>query len=347
MAKVKVDIDALCNEIIEDVKKKLFRPVYLLMGTETYYIDKVCDAIVEHALEDYERDFNQLICYGADVDAGTVIDYALRYPMMADRQLVVVREAQAMRDYEDLASYCEKPLDSTILVICMKGKSADKRKALYKNVVKHGQVFESDKLRDNEMAPWIINYFRKQNIDIDPDAAALLAEYVGTDMGKINIETVKMLKNLPVGTTHITIEDVETNVGISRQYSVFELTKELSYHNVSKALKVASYIGTAHGFAMPMATSVLYMHFYRLLKYAALLAQNPNPDREQKARALKGVNPYFYREYDQAVRFYPLKKCMYIIALIKEYDYRGKGGDGGLMKQDELLMELIGRILSC
>lgn len=346
MAKSKVDIDTLASEVIQDVKKHLFRPVYLLMGTEPYYIDKVCDAIIDNCLEDWERDFNQIICYGNDVTADTVASTAMRYPMMAERQLVVVKEAQGMKDLEELSAYCERPLDSTVLVICIKGKSADKRKALYKAITKHGLVLESNQLRDYEMPSWITGFFKNRGLSILPDAAALLAESAGVDMNKIAVETEKMLKNLPEGTKEITVRDIEVNVGISRQYSIFELTKELSSANAPKALRIASYIGSAHGFAMPMATSALFAHFYKILRYGALLSQNPNPSSEMKAKVLQGVNPYFYREYDMAVRNYPVKRCMAVISLIKDYDYKGKGGDGGLQKPEELLVELVAKILA-
>ena len=188
-------------------------------------------------------------------------------------------------------------------------------------------------------------FYQTKGLTIAPDAAALLAEHAGTDLAKIAIETEKMLKNLPEGAANVTAADVEKNVGISRQYSIFELTKELSMKNAAKALKIASYIGSAAKFAMPMAVSALYTHFYRILKYEALLMQNPRPGNDQKAKVL-GVNPYFFQEYDAAVRNYPLKKCMAVIAMLKEYDYKGKGGDVGEATAAELMVELTAKILN-
>ncbi len=345
MAKGYTQIDSLAREIIQDAKKGNLKPVYLLMGEEPYYIDMVTDAIVENALQEHERDFNQTICYGADVSVDDIISTARRYPMFADRQLVVIKDAQGMRNLEDLAIYCENPLESTVLVIAMRGAKADKRRAFYKSVSKIGVILESEPLRDYEIANWIVSFYKNEGMSIEPEAAALLAEYAGTDLNKIAIETQKMLKNLPTGVTKINIQDIEKNVGISRQFSIFELSKELSFKNSTRALKIAAYISSAARFAMPMAVSALYTHFYRILKYGALLLSNPNPSRDEKARVL-GVNPFFVSEYDTAVRNYPLTKCMAVIALLRDYDYKGKGGDAGNATQAELMVELTTKILN-
>lgn len=345
MAKGYVETDSLCREIVSDVRRKVFKPVYLLMGDEPFYPDMVCSAIIENALDESERDFNQTICYGTDVSADTVITTARRYPMFAERQLVVVKEAQAMKSIEDLALYCTRPLESTVLVICLHGASVDKRKALYKSVQKIGTVVESNVLRDYEISGWISSYYKGLGLKISPEAAALLGEYAGTDLSKIALETGKMMKNLPEGAAEITVQDIEKNVGISRQFSIFELTRELSYGNAAKALKIAAYIGTSPKFAMPMAVSALFTHFYRILKYEALLMKNPHPGNDVKARVL-GVNPYFFKEYDAAVVKYPLRRCMSVIALLRDYDYKGKGGDAGESTPDALLMELVSRILA-
>ena len=345
MAKGFMDIDSQCRGIVNDVRNGVFQPVYLLMGDEPYYVDMVCDAILEHCLDESERDFNQTVCYGADVDADTVVTAARRYPMFADRQLVVVKEAQMMKSLEELAQYCVKPLDSTVLVIAMHGARADKRKSLYKNASKVGVVVDSSVLRDYEMPKWISMFYQTKGLKIRPDAAALLAEYAGTDLNKIAIETEKMLKNLPEGTVEVSVSDIEKNVGISRQFSIFELTKELSMKNSAKALRTASYIGSAAKFAMPMAVSALYTHFYRILKYGALLNSNPRPGNDVKAKIL-GVNPYFFQEYDTAVRNYPVQKAMAVISLLKEYDYKGKGGDVGEATPAELMVELTAKILN-
>jgi DNA polymerase-3 subunit delta len=316
------------------------------MGDEPYYPDLVAKAIEENCLQDWEKDFNQTVMFGGDCTAEDVITAARRFPMMAERQLVLLKEAQQMKSLEELAIYCEKPLDSTVLVILMHGASADKRKALYKTVQKTGVVVDSQPLRDYETPAWISSYYSSRGLTIDPDAAALLSESVGTSLSTIAVETDKLVRALPEGTTRITVADIEKNVGVSRQFSIFELTKELSYRNSTKALKIASHIGNGARFALPMAVSALYTHFSRILKYGALLQRGGYPSGEEKARALAGVNPYFYKEYDQAVRNYPAPKAMRIISLLCEYDYLGKGGDGGNSDPGELLVELIAKILS-
>ena len=238
MAKGFAETDAQCRQIVQDARNGVFSPVYLLMGDEPYYVDMVCDAVLEHCLDESEKDFNQTVCYGADVDADAVITAARRYPMFAERQLVVVKEAQMMKSLEELALYCQNPLESTVLVIAMHGASADKRKSLYKTVSKMGTVVDSQALKDYEMPKWISMFYRTKGMNIAPDAAALLAEHAGTDLNKIAIETEKMFKNLPEGVADVSAADIEKNVGISRQFSIFELTKELSYRNSAKALRL-------------------------------------------------------------------------------------------------------------
>lgn len=346
MAKAKENVDALARQLVDEARKGSFRSVYLLMGDEPYYPDLVCQAIIDNCIEDWQKDFNETVCYGSDVDADMVISAARRYPMMADRQLVVVKEAQQMKDLEQLQYYCAQPLDSTVFVVVMHRASADKRKAFYKSVQKVGVVLDSPVLKDYEVANWIINYFVERGVRIDPQAAALMAESAGTDIGTITAETDKLLKNLPEGTKQVSVEDVEKNVGVNRQFSIFELTKALSYRDAARAVKVASYVGAAAKFALPAATSALFMHFNRILRYGALLERRPKPSDEERASALAGVAPFYYREYDAAVRNYPLQRCMKVISLLCEYDFKGKGGEVGDTPAGELLVELVTKILN-
>lgn len=326
-----IETDKQVRNILEDVRSGIFKSVYLLMGEEPYYPDLVCEAIIKHCLQEWEKDFNETICYGSDVDADTVITAARRFPMMADRQLVVVKEAQQMKSLEELAVYCDNPLDSTVLVILMHGASADKRRALYKTVLKKGVIVESNALKDYEMPKWIAAYYEGRGLSIHPEAAMLLAESAGTDLGKIAVETEKLLKNLPEGTKEVSVADVEKNVGVSRQFSIFELTKCLSYRQSAQALKIAAHIGETPRFALPMVVAPLFTHFYRILKYHA--GEAPQ------------MNPYFLKEYDAARRNYPLPKCMAIISLLTEYDYKGKGGDAGEADPAALFSELVAKIL--
>lgn len=344
-AKEKQDIPALSRSLIEDARRGIFRPVYILMGDEPYYPDAVCQAIVENCIDDFGKDFNETICYGADVNAERIVTEAREFPMMAERRLIVVKEAQMMKDIEKLDVYCSAPLDSTVLVLLLHKATVDRRKALYKAVQKTGVVLDSPALRDYEVPRWIESYYRSRGLQIEPAAAQLMAESAGTELSTIAVETDKLLKNLPEGATRVTEADVEKNVGISRQFSVFELTKELSYRNGAKALKIAAHIGSSAKFAMPMAVSALYTHFSRILKYSACLTMG-NVSPEMKARALAGVNPYFYKEYDAAVRNYPLNKAMAVMNLLCEYDYLGKGGDGGAATPDQLFVELVAKILA-
>ncbi len=345
MAKTSVNIAQQCKEIIDSVKAGRFAPVYLLMGDEPYYPELVCQAIIDNCLQDFEKDFNETICYGPDVSASQIVTTARRFPMMAERQLVVVKEAQQMKGLEELAVYCAEPLESTVLVLLMHKASADKRKSLYKSVQKSGVVVDSPAIRDYEISNWISSYYSSRGLRIEPQAAALLGESAGTELSVIAAETEKLLRNLPEGCTEVRVEDVEKNVGISRQYSIFELTRELSLKNAAKALKIATHIGTAAKFAMPMAVSALYTHFYRLLKYEAALAKDPRMGQQERAAVL-GVNPFFLREYDAAVRNYPVPSAMKVIAMLCEFDYLGKGGDGAATTPDQLLVELTAKILN-
>ena len=346
MAKSSVNIDAQCAKILSDVQAGRFSPVYLLMGDEPYYPELVCNAILQHCIPEEEKDFNETVCYGGEVTAAQVVTAARRFPMMAERQLVVVKEAQQMKGIEELAFYCNEPLDSTVLVILMHKASADKRKSFYKSVQKVGTVVDSPALRDYQIPEWIRSYYASRGLQIEPQAAALLAESVGTDLSTIVVETDKLTKALPEGTTRVTVSDIEKNVGISRQFSIFELTKELSYKHAQQALKIAAHLGDSARFAMPMAVSALFTHYSRILKYGALLSKGGYPSPEDKARALAGVNPYFYKEYDTAVRNYPVRKAMAAVSLLCEYDYLGKGGDGGAATDGQLLVELTAKLLN-
>lgn len=345
MAAARIDIAAFSAKLIGDARSGIFSPVYLLMGDEPYYPELVCQSILDNCVDESFKDFNETVCYGSDVSAEQVITAARRFPMMAERQLVVVKDANLMKDMEELALYCTEPLDSTVLVLLLRKASADKRKALYKSVVKNGTVLESPALKDYEIPRWIENYYAGKGLGIEPGATALLAESVGTELSAIVVETEKLLKNVPEGCRMISVADVEKNVGVSRQFTVFELNNALSGRDSVRAFRIAGHLGNSARFAMPMAVSALYMHFNRILRYGALMSGG-SVSPEDKARALPGVNPYFYREYDAAVRNYPVKKAMAVISLLCEYDYLGKGGDGGSAPAGELLVELVAKILT-
>lgn len=345
MAKRGQDIAQQCKEIAADAARGVFSPVYLLMGDEPYYPEMVCKAIVDNCLQDFEKDFNETICYGPDVTPAQLVTAARRFPMMAERQLIVVKEAQGLSGIEELVAYTSAPLDSTVLVLLFHKASLDKRRSLYKSIQKNGVVVDSPSIRDYEISNWIINYYAGRGLRIEPRAAALLAESAGTELTVIAAETDKLLKNLPEGTISVSVEDIERNVGISRQFSIFELSRELSFRNSAKALRIAARLGSGARFAMPPAVSALYTHFYRILRYEAALSQNPGMGDGERAAVL-GLNPFFLREYDAAARNYPLKCTMSIISMLADYDYLGKGGDGGAATPGELLVELSAKILN-
>ncbi len=332
------------RKIVEDARKGLFSQVYLLMGAEPYYPDKACEQIIKYALSDNERDFNQTVLFGPDTDAAEVASYARSYPMMSERRLVVLKEAQGMKTLEQLGTYAAEPTETTVLVILMRGATADKRKALYKTVSKTGVVMDSPALRDYEIQGWITSYYKSLGLDIAPDAAVLLAESVGTSLDTIALETGKLRKSLPEGTTKVSVTDIEKNVGVSRQFSIFELNKELSYKHTPEAFKIAAYVGSAPKFAMPMAIAAIYQHFYKIFRYSLAQRAKPPMSRQEKAGIL-GINPYFVEEFDVAARNYPPDKCRYVISLLEEYDFKSKGGGGGEAEAVELLTELIAKIL--
>lgn len=338
------DTASRAREIEQEIRSGRFRPIYLLMGEEPYYIDRISSLISATAVEESARDFNQIVLYGNDTTVSGIIEAASQYPMMSERLLVTVREAQAVRRLEDLARYAASPMDSTVLVICHPGKSVDKRTAFYKAVLSNGAVLESVPPRDYELPAWIQAYCREQGLDITPDAASLLAEYAGTDLSKIALETDKIRKSIDGKRTGITVSDIEANVGITRQFSIFELTKALSYRRQDQAMRIAAYVGREPRFAMPAAVSALFLHFFRILKYHSL-KQKGGFSASDAAKEL-GVNPYFLQEYDRALSEYPLPSCMKAISLLKDYDFKGKGGECGEATQGELLMELVSKILS-
>ena len=206
-------------------------------------------------------------------------------------------------------------------------------------------IVESLPLRDYETVKWVVAYYEEKGLKIDPEGARLLVESAGTDIGKIAVETEKLLKNLPEGVKSVTAEDIEKNVGISRQYSVFELTKALSFRDAARAVKVARNIGETPKFAMPMAVATLYQHFNRILRYHALLQAGQGGDSAAKAKVL-GVNPYFFKEYDAAVKKYSLKQAMRVVSLLSDYDFKGKGGEVGEAAPADLLVELTTKILT-
>jgi DNA polymerase III, delta subunit len=331
--------------LLSEVQARKFRLCYLLMGEEPYYIDKLSQYMAQHILSPEEQGFNQLVLYGSDVNAAQVVETARRYPMMAARQVVLLREAQLMRDLDKVEVYLRQPLASTILIICHPGKSVDKRTAFYKAALAKGAVLESLSLREEDVAGWIGNYAKEVGADMNPESAVLLADYLGTDLGKIAMEMDKLLMLLPQDQRKITPEIIEKNVGISKEYSPFALNKALSYKDFPKAIRIVRYFGNnAKNYPLVMVLGTLFAHFARVLKYHALQQQQPRPARQDIASAL-GMHPYFLGEIETAARNFPLRKTMDAIFLIRAYDRRNKGNEKGEADDGALLQELVCRII--
>ncbi|WP_369995243.1 DNA polymerase III subunit delta [Winogradskyella sp.] len=330
------------KELVAAIKKGDIKPIYFLMGEEAYYIDKISDFIEDNLLDEAEKGFNQMVLYGRDVSIDDIVSNAKRYPMMAERQVVIVKEAQELsRTIEKLATYAENPQPTTVLVINYKYKKIDKRKALYKAINKKGGVvFESKKLYDNQVPDWIRRVLKGQGYDISPKAAQMLVEFLGTDLSKVNNELDKLKIVLPEG-TQITPEHIEENIGISKDFNNFELRKAVGARDIVKAHQIAKYFGdNPKDNPMVVTVSLLFSFFSQLLHLHGMHDKSPR----NVASALR-VNPYFVNEYLTAARNYPMKKVSSIISLLREFDVKGKGVGANAVPQGDLLKELLVRIL--
>ena len=352
MAKTTTDTVQEYKALREEILSGDIKPFYLLFGKEHYYIDELCKLLMERVVPPEERDFGQIVYFGADVSANQVVGTARQFPMMIARQIVVVKEAQMMKKVEDLGVYFEGIQPTTVLVICYKtnndptksGKNIDKRSTFYKQAKKVGVAFESNPIPDYRINRWIDGYLAEQNLTIAPDAAALLAESAGTDLQKIALAIDKLRKLLPEDRRRIVVRDIEENVGMSRDYSVFELTKALSLKDAPKAFRIVRFFGDSpKRFPLPMTMAALTGHFIRLLRFHALL-QAGNSRNEVLAQL--GINPYFAGEYDTALRNYPIRRTMQVISLLKDYDRRSKSNLRGDASDGELLKELTVKILA-
>lgn len=334
--------DISFDQILSDLKNQIYSPVYLLHGEEPYFIDAISDFIEQNVLSDLEKEFNQTICYGKDSNVLTLISYARRFPMMANYQVIIVKEAQDLEKIEELLPYIENPLNSTLLVLCYKYGKFDRRKAFYKAIEKHGVAFESARLYDNKIPEWINEYLRKRKYSINPKASILLTEFVGNDLSKVVNELEKLFINLPEG-SEITEDYIEKNIGISKDYNVFELQKALGRREVIKANRIIQYFA-ANPRENPLVKvlPILYQFFAKILLYHYL----PDKSRNNVAAALS-VNPFFVADYQQAAKTFPPAKTISVISLLREYDLKAKGVDNNALfaADGELMKELIFRIL--
>ena len=330
------------KQLVAAIKKGDLKPIYFLMGEEAYYIDKISDFIEDNILDEAEKEFNQMVLYGRDVTIDDIVSNAKRYPMMAERQVVIVKEAQDLsRTIEKLAQYAENPQPSTVLVLNYKYKKLDKRKALYKAINKHGGlVFESKKLYENQVPDWIRRVLKGQGYDISPKAAQMLVEFLGTDLSKVNNELNKLKIVLPKG-TQITPEHIEENIGISKDFNNFELRKAVGERNAVKAHQIAKYFAeNPKDNPMVVTVALLFNFFSQLLHLHGMSDKNPR----SVASALK-VNPYFVNEYLTAARNYPMKKVSSVIGLLREFDVKSKGVGANSIPQGDLTKELLVRVL--
>jgi DNA polymerase-3 subunit delta len=348
MAKIKSkDVVAKYEQILVDLKNKIYRPVYLLMGEEPFYIDKLSEYIADNILDESEKAFNRLIVYGMDTDVRNIVFAASRPPMMASHQIVIVKEAQHLRtsDIEKMEPYLASPVPSTILVLCFKNKPIDKRTKVYKEIEKKGVILETVKLYDNETIEWITTYLKKKGATINPAAAAILADHVGSDLSRIVNELDKLFILLPANSKTITAEDIEKNIGISKEYNMFALSTAVLSGDVFTANRIVNYYGkNPNDNPMIMIMTSLFMQFVRLLKYHALKGGNPYISSKDIAAEL-GINLFFIKDYDVGSRKYSFAKTVQIIALLREYDMKSKGWNNPGTPAVELLKELIFKIM--
>jgi DNA polymerase-3 subunit delta len=329
------------TKIVSDIKNGNIKPIYFLMGEEPYYIDKISEFIENNVLLEEEKGFNQMVLYGRDVAIEDIVDNAKRFPMMADRQVVIVKEAQDLsRTIEKLVSYVNNPQPSTVLVICYKYKKIDKRKALYKAIKKVGLVYESNKLYENQVAEWIRRVLSGKRYLIDTKATLMLVEFLGTDLSKISNELDKLMVVLPAGST-ITPKSIEENIGISKDYNNFELRKAVGERNVFKVNRIINHFAqNQKANPIVMSISLLNSFFTQLLIFHSLKDKSKN----SVAKAL-GVNPFFVSDYITAAKNYPMRKVSQVIGLLRDADVKSKGVGANALPAGDILKELLFKII--
>jgi DNA polymerase-3 subunit delta len=329
-------------KIVNDIKGGNIKPIYFLMGEEPYYIDKLSEYIEKNILSEDEKGFNQTVLYGRDVAIEDVVSTAKRYPMMADRQVVIVKEAQDLsRTIDKIESYAENPMPSTVLVFCYKYKTLDKRKKVTKLLAKNGVVYESKKLYENQVGDWIKRVLAGKKYSIEPKASAMLVEFLGTDLSKINNELEKLQIILPAGST-ISAKDIEENIGFSKDYNVFELRKAIGERNQLKAYKIAdNFAQNPKDNPIVMTTGLVFGFFIQLLKYHGLKDKNP-----KNVASVLGVNPFFLKDYDVAIKNYPMRKVSQIVASLRDTDVKSKGVGANSLSQADLLREMLYKIFN-
>jgi len=329
------------EQIVEEINSGNTKPIYFLMGEEAFYIDKISDYIENNILSDSEKEFNQMVLYGRDVTIEDIVANAKRFPMMAEKQVVIVKEAQDLsRTIEKLSSYAENPQPSTVLVVCYKYKTLDKRKKLAKIVSKNGCLFESKKLYENQVGEWISSNLKERGYTIEPKAVQMLVEFLGSNLSKINNELDKLTLVLPKGTS-ISAIHIEDNIGISKDFNNFELRKSIGEKQVLKANQIATYFAqNPKSNPLVMTISLLNSFFTQLLMYHGL----KDKGKINVAKVLR-INPYFVNEYQRAAKNYPMRKVAQVIAYLRSADIKSKGVGASNLPQGDILKELLFKIM--
>ena len=329
-------------KIINEIKAGNIKPIYFFMGDEPYYIDKLTEYIEQNILQEFERDFNQTILYGRDVSIEDVVGNAKRFPMMADRQVVVVREAQELsKSIDKIESYVENPQPTTVLVFAYKYKTLDKRKKITKLIEKNGVLFESKKLYENQVGTWITRVLQGKGYTIEPKANAMLVEFLGNDLSRISNELNKLQIILPKGHT-ISAKDIEINIGFSKDFNVFELQNALGAKNQVKAYKIVQYFANnPKDNPIVVTTSLVFSFFVKILQYHGLKDKSP-----KNAASVLKVNPYFLKDYDVALKNYPMKKVSSIIETLRDIDIKSKGVGANALSMHDLLKEMLVKIFN-
>jgi DNA polymerase III subunit delta len=333
---------ATFDNILSDLKKQVYHPIYFLSGDEPYYIDQISQYIQDNVLNETEKTFNLSVLYGKDAEVRNIIDSAKRFPMMSTYQVVIVKEAQELKNFENLAHYIEQPLKSTLLVICYKYKSLDKRKKIAKIIQKNGVYLESKKLYDDKLPGWISTHLSAKKYSIQPKAAALLGEFLGSDLSKISNELDKLIITLDENERTISPEHIEKNIGISKDYNIFELQAALGKKDVLKANRIINYFAeNQKENHITKIISSLYFFFSKVLIYYWI----KDKSKENVFRTLKLGNIYFVNQYVEAAGRYNPTKVIQVIEILRDYEMKSKGFEGNNHPAGELLKEMTFKIL--
>ena len=328
------------DQILSDIHKKNFAPVYFLTGDEPYFIDMISDTIENEALDEADRAFNQIVLYGRDVDVETIANHARSFPMMGERMVVIVKEAQDVKNLEEFEKYLDTIPETTLLVFAYKYKKFDKRKTLAKKIDKKGVWFESKKLYDSIIPGWIQNYLKGEGYSITPKATQMLADYLGTDLHKIANELKKLIIALPKKKS-IDDADVERNIGISKDYNGFELQNAIGSRDVLKANRIVNYFGD-NGKDNPLLVTVITLYGY----FTKLIKLHTTQDKSQgNLASVLGVNPFFVKDYLAAARNYPPATCIRCISILREFDLKSKGYESGDVSEKDLYREMIFKLM--